>query len=193
MDLLTRIRDRSEAMADGARGRARLAAGGRHGPGWLGALTLGALGAGAGAVAAMLLDPIRGRSRRARLADQSAAVLRRAGRDLERETRRVGAAVEGRMAALRAAGGHGGEDPGNDATIADRVQSELFADPSVPKGDLNVNVEHGIVVLRGEVPDDAMRRQLVERVERMDGVWSVRDLMHLPGETAPTDVHSLAR
>lgn len=193
MDLLTRILDRSEAVAEEARGRARLAARGRRGPGWMGALALGAVGAGLGAVAAMLLDPARGRTRRARLVDQSAAVLRRAGREVQRETRRVGAAVEGRMAAIRAAGEHDGADPGNDATIADRVQSELFADPSIPKGDLNVNVEHGIVVLRGEVPDDAMRRQLIERAQRIDGVWSVRDLMHLPGETAPTDVHSLAR
>lgn len=159
----------------------------------MGALGLAALGTAAGAVAAMLLDPARGHSRRARLADQSAAAVRRAGRQLERETRRVGAAVEGRMAAMRAGGEHDGEDPGNDATISDRVQSELFADPAVPKGSLNVNVEHGIVVLRGEVADDAMRRQIVERTERIEGVWSVRDLMHLPGETAPTDVHSLAR
>ena len=193
MDLLTRILDRSEAVAEEARGRAGLAARGRRGPGWMGALALGAVGAGLGAVAAMLVGSVRGRTRRARLVDQSAAVLRRAGREVERETRRVGAAVEGRMAAIRAAGEHDGADPGNDATIADRVQSELFADPSIPKGDLNVNVEHGILVLRGEVPDDAMRRQLIERAQRIDGVWSVRDLMHLPGETAPTDVHSLAR
>lgn len=193
MDLLTRLLHRGEAVADEARRRARLAATGHAGLGWMGALGLAALGTAAGAVAAMLLDPARGRSRRARLVDQSAAAVRRAGRQLERETRRVGAAVEGRMAAMRAGGEHDGEDPGNDATISDRVQSELFADPAVPKGSLNVNVEHGIVVLRGEVADDAMRRQIVERTERIEGVWSVRDLMHLPGETAPTDVHSLAR
>ncbi len=193
MDLVTRLVNRPGAIADDARGRARLAAGGSTGPGWMGALGLSALAATAGAVAAVLLDPARGRARRARLADQSAAAVRRAGRELERETRRFGAAVEGRMAAIRAGGGHDGEDPGNDATIADRVQSELFADPSVPKGSLNVNVEHGTVVLRGEVPDDSMRRDLLERAQRIEGVWSVRDLMHLPGEAAPTDVHSLPR
>ncbi len=192
MDLLTRLLHRGDDVANETRRRARLAASGNSGPGWMGALGLSALGAAAGAAAAMLLDPARGRARRARLADQSAAAVRRAGRQLERETRRVGAAVEGRVAAIRAAGDHDGEDPGNDATIADRVQSELFADPSVPKGDLNINVEHGIVVLRGEIPDDAMRRELVQRAERIEGVWSVHDLMHLPGETAPTDVHSLA-
>ena len=30
-----------------------------------------------------------------------------------------------------------------------RVESELFRDPSVPKGRLNINAEHGVVVLRG--------------------------------------------
>jgi hypothetical protein len=37
-----------------------------------------------------------------------------------------------------------------------------------------------------------MRGVLVLRAVRFVGVWSVHDLMHLPGETAPTDVHSLA-
>jgi osmotically-inducible protein OsmY len=57
----------------------------------------------------------------------------------------------------------------------------------VPKGSINVNVERGIVVLRGEVPDDTMRGELISRVETMAGVWAVRNLLHLPGETAPQE------
>jgi osmotically-inducible protein OsmY len=49
-----------------------------------------------------------------------------------------------------------------------------------------VNVEHGIVVLRGEVADDGMRGKLVSRAGAIPGVWSVHDLMHLPGETSPS-------
>ena len=49
-----------------------------------------------------------------------------------------------------------------------------------------MNVERGVVVLRGEIGDDALRHPLVDRVERVEGVWSVRDLLHLPGEAAPT-------
>ena len=76
--------------------------------------------------------------------------------------------------------------PIDDATVTDRVMSEVFRDPAIPKDTLNVNVERGVVVLRGEIVDDALRHQLVDRVERVEGVWSVRDLLHLPGEAAPT-------
>jgi osmotically-inducible protein OsmY len=47
-------------------------------------------------------------------------------------------------------------------------------------------VERGVVVLRGEVPDQATRERLVAEVEAVDGVWTVRDLLHLPGEEAVT-------
>ena len=80
----------------------------------------------------------------------------------------------------------GGERVGPiaDVTIRARAESELFRDADVPKGTININVERGIIVLRGEVPDDAMRRRLAEQAAAIDGVWSVRNLLHLPGEPA---------
>src|SRR6266511_1056240 len=39
----------------------------------------------------------------------------------------------------------------NDETLAQRVESELFSDPRMPKGAINVNAEAGIVVLRGQI------------------------------------------
>ena len=68
--------------------------------------------------------------------------------------------------------------------MTDRVRSIAFRDDAVPKGDLNINVERGIVVLRGEVSDEAMKARLVSEVGAIEGVWSVRDLLHLPGEPA---------
>jgi hypothetical protein len=169
-----------------ARERAHLATHGTtRGPGWLGATTMALGAAGAGAVAAFLLDPARGRARRAQLTDQAAATVRRLGRRGEQAARRARAAVNGRIQALRAASDRMPK-PTDDATVTDRVRSEIFRDPSVPKGSININVERGIVVLRGEVPDEAMRHQLVDRVERIEGVWSVHDLLHAPGEAAPT-------
>jgi osmotically-inducible protein OsmY len=47
-----------------------------------------------------------------------------------------------------------------------------------------VNVERGIVVVRGEVPDEATRKRILAEVEAVEGVWSVHDLTHLPGEQA---------
>ena len=167
------IRERAELAARGDRASAR------------GGLLVGLLGAAAGAAAAFLFDPARGRARRAQLTDQAAAGVRRLARQAERTVGRVRGQVEGKLAASRAAGSPEAR-PLDDATLTDRVRSVVFRDPSVPKGDLNVNVERGIVVLRGEIPDDAMRSKIVSEVEAVDGVWSVRDLLHLPGEPAQT-------
>ena len=185
MNLLDRISSTAREGADEARDRARLAITGepRRSPG--GTLLAGALGALAGAAGALLLDPQRGRARRARLMDQGGAAIRRVVRQGEQLVRRIRSDVSGRVAAARAAGARDVR-PIDDATLTDRIQSTIFRDDSVPKGDLNVNVERGIVVLRGEVPDEAMRSRLVAEVEAIEGVWSVRDLLHLPGEPAPT-------
>lgn len=147
------------------------------------ALATGFLGAAAGALAAFLLDPARGRARRARLADQAAAAARRAGRRAGQAMHRVRSDAAGKLEAARASRAPDAR-PIDDAALTDRVQSTVFRDAALPKGTVNVNVERGIVVLRGEVPDDATRRRLVGQVEAVDGVWSVRDLLHLPGEEA---------
>jgi osmotically-inducible protein OsmY len=187
MNLVQRLRTGGEDATRETTRRARLAVRGRESGGWMRRIVLAAGAALAGAGLAMLFDPARGRSRRARLADQAAATVRRGVRGAERLGRRVQRDVGGRMSALQHAGDAGEAFP-DDVTLADRVQTELFRDPSVPKGQLNVNVERGIVVLRGEVPDDAMRGELIGRVESMPGVWAVRNLLHLPGEPAPQEV-----
>ena len=184
MTLLERILSPTRDASSLTRERAKLAARGPDGPGWAGTTLIGLAAAAAGAVAAFLLDPSRGRGRRARLLDQSAATARRLGRRGEHLVRRVRSDVEGKVNAARASADRMPR-PSDDATVTDRVQSEVFRDPAIPKGTLNINVERGIVVLRGEVPDEEMRHQLVDRVERVEGVWSVRDLLHLPGEAEP--------
>ena len=139
-------------------------------------------GAAVGAAAAFLADPARGRARRARLLDQGAATVRHALRAAERGMRSVRSTAEGKLQAM--AGGGERVAPIDDITIRDRAESQLFRDPNVPKGTINVNVERGILVLRGEVPDDGMRRRLAEEAAGVEGVWSVRNLLHLPGEPA---------
>lgn len=148
---------------------------------WRGAI-MALTGATIGAATAFLADPARGRARRARLLDQGAATARRAGRGIQRGMRIIGSTAEGKLEALAEGGERVG--PLDDVTIRDRAESELFRDPAVPKGAINVNVERGILVLRGEVPDDGMRRRLAEEAAGIEGVWSVRNLLHLPGEPA---------
>ena len=75
-------------------------------------------------------------------------------------------------------------DP-NDETIAERVRSELFRPQDAPKGSVNVNVEQGVVYLRGEVPDQAQIQRLVVAASSIPGVKRVESLLHRPGEEPP--------
>lgn len=190
MNVIDRLLARGEEATNETTRRARYAVQGRETGGWMSRILLAGGAALAGAGLALLLDPARGRARRARIADQAAATARRAARTTERAGRRVTSEVAGRVSAIQHAN-DGGDPFPDDVTLADRVQTELFRDPSVPKGQLNVNVERGIVVLRGEIPDDRMRGELIGRVEAMPGVW-VRNLLHLPGETAPTEATAVS-
>ena len=148
---------------------------------WRGAM-MALTGATIGATIAFLADPARGRARRSRLQDQAAATARHAGRAMERGMRNIRSTAEGKLQALAEGGRRVG--PVDDVTIRDRAETELFRDPSVPKGAINLNVERGVLVLRGEVQDEAMRRRLAAQAADIEGVWSVRNLLHLPGEPA---------
>ena len=48
-----------------------------------------------------------------------------------------------------------------------------------------VNVQRGVVQLRGEVPSADMLEALVERTRDVQGVQRVESLLHLPGTPAP--------
>jgi hypothetical protein len=185
MNILDRFFDTASSTADTARDRARLAARGNDRPGFGSVALVGLLGAAGGALASFLFDPARGRARRARLVDQGTAAVRRALRSGEQTVKQVRSTVDGKVAAVRAERATQARAI-DDATLTDRVRSIVFRDDAVPKGDLNINVERGIVVLRGEVPDEALKARLLSEVEAIEGVWSVRDLLHLPGEPAVT-------
>jgi osmotically-inducible protein OsmY len=73
----------------------------------------------------------------------------------------------------------------DDATLADKIRSEVFRDPEVPKGNINVNVQNGVVQLRGEVPRSELIDDLVEQTRKVQGVREVENLLHVPGTQAP--------
>ena len=175
-------KDTRRDVARAAR-RARAAAAGEpHGPGWMGTLVLAGIASIGGAIVAFLADPARGRARRARLIDQGAATIRRTGRRAEHAVRGARASVEGAVKAATHAGGSTGVGAIDDVTLAARAETELFRDASVPKGSINVNAERGTLVLRGEVPTAELRDRLGEEAERIDGVWSVHNLLRVEGE-----------
>jgi gas vesicle protein len=178
--------DWKKAVRDAGRqaGRSAEEMSGRRRPGPGRFLAIGAIGAAIGAAIAFLFDPQRGRARRAQLVDRSAATLRDVGHQAEHGARRVASTVQGKIAAVGANGS--GEPMPNDASLANKVESELFRDPDIPKGAINVNVEQGVVVLRGEVPDAELGERLEHEARAIPGVWEVENLLHLPGEPAPT-------
>ena len=143
-----------------------------------------AVAAAGGALFAYLLDPDRGRSRRAVAGDRLAATGRRTARQLGRIGRRTGSTAQGWLARARHLGPTGRPDP-DDVTLTHRVESEVFRDPDVPKGRMNINVENGIVVVRGTVEDEAMIPVIERRIQRIPGVVGVRNLLHRNGTPAP--------
>jgi osmotically-inducible protein OsmY len=143
-----------------------------------------ALFAAFGAAIAYLFDPTSGRRRRALARDRAGALVRRARRRMDRLQRHAEAEAYGESQRIK----HASEEPGptpDDATLAQKVQSEIFRDADVPKGKINVNAENGTVVLRGEVENADLIRDLEERVRKVQGVEEVENLLHLPGATAP--------
>ncbi len=73
----------------------------------------------------------------------------------------------------------------DDATLVDKVKTEIFRDEGIPKGQINVNSEYGRIVLRGEVESEDLVRALEERARSIEGVRDVENLLHLPGAAAP--------
>ena len=101
------------------------------------------------------------------------------------EGQRRRAKVAGRIRALMARAEEGPKPQPDDVTLAHMVESELFRDEQVPKGQINVNAENGKVYLRGEVGQQEMIRDLEERARSIHGVQEVENLLHLPGAEAP--------
>jgi hypothetical protein len=73
----------------------------------------------------------------------------------------------------------------DDATLKDKVESELFRDEHEVKGSISINTQEGVVQLRGEVPSQDLIDALVDRTQRIHGVREVESLLHTPGTEAP--------
>jgi osmotically-inducible protein OsmY len=124
-----------------------------------------------GAAVTYFGDPRNGARRRALAKDQMRAHWRR----LVRRSERARAQASGRLKHLR----HLREKPKefDDATLADKVKSEVFRPHDLPKGDVNVNVADGVVELRGKLADPELIDELVSRVRRVHGVRDVHSFL----------------
>jgi osmotically-inducible protein OsmY len=123
-----------------------------------------------GAALAFFFDPQNGRARRK-------DVIKRLARLRQREGGRLSA----KATQLR----EGPKPQPDDVTLARQVESEIFRDADVPRGQINVNAEEGKVVLRGEVESPQMIEELVSKARKVQGVQDVENLLHTPGQAAP--------
>ena len=73
----------------------------------------------------------------------------------------------------------------DDKTLAHKVETEIFRPADAPKGDVSVDVQHGVARLRGEVADERWITRLGEDAEKVDGIKGVENLLHRPGTPAP--------
>ena len=123
-----------------------------------------------GAALAYFFDPQNGRARR---------------KDAIKRIVQLSQRQRGRLTAKATQLREGPKPEPDDVTLARKVESEIFGDADVPKGQINVNAEEGKVVLRGEVQSAEMIEELVSKARKVQGVQDVENLLHTPGQPAP--------
>ena len=132
-----------------------------------------------GAALSFFFDPDNGRRRRKLAADRLGALAQSHGKR----------AIKGTVAqthALKQKATHLREEPKpqpDDVTLARKVETEIFREPDVPKGKINVNAENGKIVLRGEVDSPELIDDLVSKARKVQGVQEVESLLHTPVES----------
>jgi len=136
-----------------------------------------------GAAMAYFLDPQNGRRRRHQSRDQLVSLVRQGtkrGRKLVRHATADAAGQTRRAAhALRSPA----EVELDDATLVDKVESIVFRKHDLPKGQININAENGVIFLRGQVDRPELVEALEARVSKVQGVKGVENLLHTPEST----------
>jgi osmotically-inducible protein OsmY len=141
------------------------------------------LGAAAGAAAAHFLDPDNGARRRNTLRDRGASKARSAASSAQSQASYVAGQAKGAASAVTPSPTR--VEDADDVTLARKVETEIFRDADAPKGDVSVDVQAGVVYLRGMVADQAWIDRLADEAKKVDGVKGVKNLLHRPGTPAP--------
>jgi osmotically-inducible protein OsmY len=139
--------------------------------------------AGTGA-AAYFLDPDQGKRRRHLAQDRVAAFFRQRARKTERAARAAGSYAE-RLRERAKATVREERPPGDDVTLKNKLETELFREPDAPKGSVNIDVADGVVTLRGEVGRPEQVRDLEAKARSVAGTRDVENLLHTPGSPPP--------
>jgi hyperosmotically inducible periplasmic protein len=139
-------------------------------------------GLAAGIVLEFFLDPRSGTRRRNLARDRTKGALRRRKRVIERHAHYEAGKAVGLAHAITHHD-HGAEM--DDVGLVRKVESELFRDRAIPKGQISINADRGIVVLRGQLDDPKQILQIEQRVRKIGGVREVENLLHPSSAPAP--------
>src|SRR3954467_1481884 len=151
-------------------------------------LTTFVAGAGIGAAAAYFLDQESGNRRRKLAADKAGRFTREGAGTVQGAAQSAGAQAKGVAAKAQHKVTGGDSAPGDDNTLKNKVETEIFRDADAPKGSVDITVVEGIVELRGQVDEQATAEALEMKTRMVSGVRDVRNMLHLPGETPPNIV-----
>ena len=141
-------------------------------------------GFAAGAAAAHFLDPDSGRRRRNQLRDRAVSKAHTGAEQAATGASYAAGKAKGAVATATPSMGDRIEDV-DDVTLARKVETEIFRDAAAPKGDVSIDVQAGVVYLRGTVGDEAWIERLADGAKKVDGVTGVKNLLHRPGTPAP--------
>jgi hyperosmotically inducible periplasmic protein len=137
----------------------------------------------AGAAIEFFLDPRSGRRRRTLVRDRARAAVHRRSRQAQRQVRYEA----GKLVRLRYAVRPRREPAAelDDTSLVRKVRSELFRDRTIPKGQISINADRGIVVLRGALDDEAEIARIERATRAIAGVRDVENLLHIAGTPSP--------
>jgi len=135
-----------------------------------------------GALITYFFDPQNGSTRRAAVRDRISGSARKKAESMGQTVSAEAHAAKEKVTDLTA----DDKPQTDDVTLARKVETEIFRDSDIPKGRINVNAENGKVVLRGEVEEPELIKDLEKRTKKVQGVQEVENLLHVPGTPAPT-------
>jgi hypothetical protein len=130
-------------------------------------------------------NPQEGARRRAEARDRIAGFFRKGVREGEQLSQAASGQAEGLAEQAQELVREPQPQP-DDVTLTQKVESEIFRDVDVPKGQINVNAENGKIYLRGEVGKPELIQDLEQRARKVQGVQDVENLLHLPGAETPS-------
>ena len=131
-----------------------------------------------GAALAYFLDPQSGRRRRHQTRDQLLSLARQGTKRARKLVHHASADAAGTARRAAHALRRAEDVELDDATLVDKVESIVFRNHDVPKGQININAENGVVFLRGQVEDPGLVETLETRVRKVRGVKDVENLLH---------------